>query len=610
MSENEKSPKITLKEILQNNLYVLKIIAKGSPIKLVHAVLSTFVESLLAFFSVEYMLRYVVNGIQEGKSYEAIMTYLLCILFLNVFVFGIFNSVYYNLFDPWISRKLDVHINKILFKKSLEVDLASFENPKYYEEASRAMGNAWTCFGKVFSGITGIIGFTVQMTSNIVLLAYINPILLIFAAFPLTLVFVRRKMNNMFYSIDMKNAEITRCKDYTRRSFYLVDFAKEMRLTNIYKVMMRRFKESIEQIVHLAKTDGMKLAFYGILFGFVVDVITVLGAESFALYCTLVSGTMLFGDCLVVLNSIGTLSWRVSNFVTLLTSFRDIALYTSDIKKFLEIEPNISENENGGIPEAGKLELHGVSFMYDGSDSYVLKNLNVTINKGEKIALVGHNGAGKTTLVKLLMRLYDPTDGEIRLGGRNIKDYRLSLYRKMYGVVFQDYKQMSLSVAENVLGRPYIDENEELVIDSLRKAGVYDKIAELPAGIHTTMTKEFDPDGVILSGGQSQKIAIAGIYANNNDIVILDEPTSALDPLAEHELYENMMRACEGRTIIIISHRLSSAVSADRIIHMENGEIVETGTHRELMKNNGKYAQMFRMQADNYVPVKEVGENE
>lgn len=596
-----KKDKIPMRKVLSNDLYILKMIAKGSPVKLIHAILYTFVESLLGFFSTEYMLRYVVNGIQEKKSFEAIMTYLLCILFLNVFVFGIFSNVYKNIFDPWLSRRLDVYVNKLIFKKSLEVDLASFENPKYYEKCSKAMGNIWTCFEKVFQSIQGIISFFVQITSNIVLLIAINPVLILFAAFPLSLMFIRRRMNTLFYTIDVKNTEINRCKDYTRRSFYLSDYAKEMRLTNIYRVMLRRFKESIDKSIHVAKTDGMKLAFCGIVFHTCIQIVTILGAEAYSLYCTLVAGTMLFGDCLVVLNSIGTLSWRFSTFVSLLNGFRDVALYTNDIKQFLETEPIISENENGAVPEAGAIHLCNMSFRYDGADSYALKNLNLSINKGEKIALVGHNGAGKTTFVKLLMRLYDPTDGEILLADKNIKEYKLSSYRKMFGVVFQDYKQMSLTVAENVLGRPYRDEDEALVIESLKKAGVYDKIAELPLGIHTIMTKEFDADGVILSGGQSQKIAIAGIYANNSEVVILDEPSSALDPLAEHELYENMMKACEGKTIIMISHRLSSAVSADRILHMENGEIIEFGSHRELMAAGGKYAEMFRIQAENYV---------
>ena len=157
-----------------------------------------------------------------------------------------------------------------------------------------------------------------------------------------------------------------------------------------------------------------------------------------------------------------------------------------------------------------------------------------------------------------------------------------------------------MSVAENVLGRPYCEEDEQTVINALKSAGIWNKIENLPQGIHTCMTKEFDENGLFLSGGESQKLAIAGIYAKNCSVVILDEPSSALDPLAESEMYEHMYSACEGKTMIFISHRLSSAVSADRIIHMEDGRIIEEGSHEELMKNGGSYAQMFTMQAENY----------
>lgn len=224
----------------------------------------------------------------------------------------------------------------------------------------------------------------------------------------------------------------------------------------------------------------------------------------------------------------------------------------------------------------------------------------MTIKQGEKIAIVGFNGAGKTTLVKLLMRLYDPSSGEILLNGRNIKEYNLESYRGSLGVVFQDYKQFALSVVENVLGRPMREGDEAAVEDCLRRAGIWDKISALPEGINTRMTREFDDDGLILSGGESQKLAIASVYARNSSVVILDEPSSALDPIAEHDMYRQMYRACEGKTMIFISHRLSSAVDADRIFLIEDGSIKESGSHSELMRLNGSYAEMFKAQAESY----------
>lgn len=259
------------------------------------------------------------------------------------------------------------------------------------------------------------------------------------------------------------------------------------------------------------------------------------------------------------------------------------------------------ENRPDGVEaQPGDIEFSGVTFRYGGADTDTLRGIDLKIKQGERVAVVGYNGAGKTTLVKLMMRLYDPSSGIITLGGRDIREYDLKSYRNIFGVVFQDYKQFALSVAENVLGRPMRDGDEAIVEDALRRAGIWDKISELPDGIYTQMTREFSEDGLLLSGGQSQMLAIASVYAHGSPIVILDEPSSALDPLAERELYRQMYSACEGKTMIFISHRLSSAVSADKVVLVEDGVVRECGSHEELMRLDGKYAEMFRAQAESY----------
>jgi ATP-binding cassette subfamily B protein len=201
--------------------------------------------------------------------------------------------------------------------------------------------------------------------------------------------------------------------------------------------------------------------------------------------------------------------------------------------------------------------------------------------------------------------LYEPTEGQILLDGIDASEYSLESWRRQFGVVFQDLKTFSMSVAENVLMRPLAEGDEERVIEALKQSGGWDKVQSLPNGIHTTLTREFDDKGVVLSGGESQKIALARIFADPSPIVILDEPSSALDPIAEYTMFNNMLRACEGRTLLFISHRLSSAVLADRVILLDGGRIVEMGPHEELMRANGHYAEMFRKQAENYVDTAE-----
>ena len=242
-----------------------------------------------------------------------------------------------------------------------------------------------------------------------------------------------------------------------------------------------------------------------------------------------------------------------------------------------------------------------MSFSYTEQGEQVLSDVNLTFKAGERIAIVGHNGAGKSTLIKLLLRFYDPTEGEILLNGESIKNYRLSSYRGLYGTVFQDYRLFAVSVAENVMLRGGLcDDDMKTVEAALESSGISEKVSGLERGAETVVTKEFDKNGAVFSGGEAQKISIARIFAGSSEIVILDEPTSALDPIAEQKMYQNMFAACKGKTVIFISHRLSCAAAADRIYMFENGRIAEQGRHSELLARGGKYADMWHKQADSY----------
>ena len=240
-----------------------------------------------------------------------------------------------------------------------------------------------------------------------------------------------------------------------------------------------------------------------------------------------------------------------------------------------------------------------VSFRYPGQNTYSLKNINLTINAGEKLAVVGENGAGKTTFIKLLCRLYDPTEGEILLDGICIKDISYDSYLKLIGAVFQDYKLFAFTLKENICFDH--EENDENIIDILQKNGMGDKIVELDKGIHTSVYKTFDENGFEPSGGEGQKIALARAIYKDAPIILLDEPTSALDPKAENELYQNFYNIVKGKTAVFISHRMSSTRICDRIILFQAGKIIETGTHEKLMAQKGKYYELFQMQAQYYV---------
>lgn len=257
------------------------------------------------------------------------------------------------------------------------------------------------------------------------------------------------------------------------------------------------------------------------------------------------------------------------------------------------------------IPDAvrpGKfeeLEVRNVSFRYQSMSKDALHHINLNIKKGEKIALVGKNGSGKTTLVHLLLRLYDPDQGQLLYNGLDIRKLELEVYRDRFGIVFQDFNLYADTIRNNLfLGGE--SKSEEEISQIIREFGLENKIRALPDGMDTQLTRELSEDGVLLSGGQSQALAICRIYLTDHDIFILDEPTSALDPVAEAKFFENIKNIAAEKTVLFISHRLSSAKIADRIYMMEDGEIVEYGTHAQLMELDQKYAEMFEIQSQYY----------
>ena len=280
-------------------------------------------------------------------------------------------------------------------------------------------------------------------------------------------------------------------------------------------------------------------------------------------------------------------------------------MFVDKIRAFLSYEPRLKNNVGDPVPEgAGELKLEHVTFKYSESGRTVLDDISLTVKPGEHIAIVGYNGAGKTTLIKLLMRLYDPSSGNIKYHDQDVKVYKPSDYHKRIGVVFQDFQMFGASLAENVvmddLKKDELNAAAPQITEALEAAGFGEKLAKLPDGLFTQVTTEFDNKGVDFSGGESQKVAISRAFYKNADILIMDEPSSALDPIAEYELNKAMQTAAKGKTVFYISHRLSTTRDADRIIMLEEGRIIEEGTHKQLLAKNGKYAEMWNAQAGKY----------
>ena len=592
--------KMPIRRIVSNNLFMLRMVHRSVPGLLACEIIFAVLEAVTSFLTYTYMLRYALNGIAEGKSFSSIAVFVLVCLATQL-VLNWIQAFFYRKIYPVRICKLTNDIRKVVYEKAAQVELGCYENPEYYDTFVKAIDECTSRAQTVMNSIVDIVYVITNFSANFGLLLAIDPMLLIFSLLPLMCIPITAVANKIAYERKMEMTAANRRKEYTRRTFYLSDYAKEMRLSNMPGLMLDRFVDSGKCVIGIIKKYGFRVATLNYLKTECLNLLTPLSATMYAVWRTLGAGTMGYGDCVVVVNSISTVAQSLNNFSDSFLSFQDNALYIENLRKFLDYAPKITDGDKP-LPEGGDIVLNNVSFRYEGAERYTLRNISMRFGEKEKIAIVGHNGAGKTTLVKLLLRLYD-AEGEITYGGVKISDFALSEYRDAFSAVMQDFHLFALPVAENVLLRPRTQEDDEVITESLKKSGLYEKVKDFENGTNTLMTKEFDPNGVQMSGGEQQKLAIAHVYSKNNRFVILDEPSSALDPIAEHEMYERMSEACRDCGMIFISHRLSSAVSADRIYLMENGEVAEAGTHRELMELNGRYAEMFRHQAENYAEV-------
>ena len=605
--QKQKKKRIDWKRTFKNNGYMLGLIIKACPGVPILALISTVLGSAHSFLLNTYLYQYALNALQEGKELKIILITLGCMFGYSILymLFRSISSCYFELKYP----KVEAYIQNLLQKKAVEVDLACFESSAFYDTYVKATSEATNRAYTVMNNILDVIWITIEVVAVGTLIITIDPIFLILAFLPfLCTLLIGKKRNRLKYDYNMRNKEVARQRDYVRRTFYLNDFSKEMRLTEMWKVMYKRMHSSISEMKEIVNKYGYKMMFFRYLFDFIFDVVVHSGTIVLAAFKTLVAKNMLLGDCFVVINSISNIAGSVNYMGDVFFKLDENSLYVDNLRDFLEYEVHIAEDENAAVvPSFQKLELKNMTFGYEGQENPALSNVNLTVSVGEKIAIVGHNGAGKTTLIKLLQRLYDPSEGEILINGENIKNYRLSSYRNLFGTVFQDYRLFATTVAENVMLRGDItDEDRAAVKDALTRTGIYDKVEALSNGVDSNVTREFDNEGAMFSGGEAQKISIARIFAGNQEIVIMDEPTSALDPIAEQEMYRNMFEACAGKTVIFISHRLSSATMADRVYMFENGEIIEQGTHSELLAMNAKYADMWHKQADTYADAEEV----
>ena len=594
----KKEKEKTLHSMPSNIFFFIKLLFSVSPL----LVLGEFMWGLLMILPNNLIrvigVKYIIDVVTEGTNLERIfyaVAVIGLILVLSTVISWLFREFYWNM----ERERLYYGLNQKLYDKARSLDLESYDNPEFYNNFILTIESS-------SGNIQNLLGLVRMYVGHIISLITVSSVLLTIDPWCLVIILtvicvflpISKKVGTLMMERRIDNAKYHRRADYFQRIFYLQDYAKEVRMNNISPLLIDRYNDAAEDVINNQKkywnkisalNCTQKVGVQGLGFMFILPLY--LG------YCVLIKGDLSAGDFVATFNGAHAVAMSFQ-FLTIwaLARFSEQAKMIDKYREFLGADFKI---KNGGKEvkktEPKEITIKNLSFTYPNNDKPTLQDINLSIKPYEKIALVGYNGAGKTTLTNLLLRLYDATEGEILIDGENIKNATADSHRDRFAAVFQDFQIFSCSLGENVALD--VNPDEERVWDALKNSG-FNK--ELKNGINTELLREFDDEGVMFSGGEAQKTAIARAFYKDCPYVILDEPSANLDPVAEYNLNQAMIEAANKKTVIFISHRLSTTVNADRIYVMENGRIIESGSHQELMDLNGTYAYMFNLQAEKY----------
>lgn len=619
MKSSEKSR--TLNQEINLIIRGLKLFSTFTPHFISYSIGYSFFESLSWFLNI-FLAAELVDEVTGERSLQRLII-LLCLLAFSQVVLMVLCKFCYNkarVGDLISKQWTEVYLNN----KSFSMDYKNMEDPKIRLERQSITKNAdvgglnilVNTFIELFYDIFQIIGglillsdFLVKRSPKILtgISAFADSSLCAVCFFILMVAaavgsyFISEKYGKKIYTVQRRIPVVERMMRYYTDD-YLDDSksCKDVHIFNQKNLILKSFENAFVNWRELNKQTaeiGLKKgATNSIITGSLITIIYLFVA--FKAYV----GAFGLGGFIKYVEPLERLMYCVTHFAESTASLKSNNLYLEKVFEYIDIP---TEMHYGTIPTEKRMdnkydiEFHNVSFKYPGTDKYAIKNLNLKFKVGDRIAVVGMNGSGKTTMIKLLCRLYDPTEGYITLNGIDIQKYDYEDYLKLFSVVFQDFKLFSFSVGENVAAS--VDYDEEKVWSSLEKAGMLERVKTMPKGLKTPVYKDFEEDGVEISGGEAQKLAIARALYKDAAFVILDEPTASLDPIAEHEIYSRFNDMVKDKTAVYISHRLSSCRFCDRILVFDNGQLIQDGSHENLLENpDGKYSELWNAQAQYY----------
>ncbi|HLT33297.1 MAG TPA: ABC transporter ATP-binding protein [Aquaticitalea sp.] len=505
-----------------------------------------------------------------------------------------------SLTDSLLGDSYSIASSVIIIKKTNQIDISLLEDSEFYDKLERARTQTTGRVG-LMSNALGEVQSLISITTLIAGLIYFEPYLIILLVLSIIPSFINEIwFSQQQYSLARGWTAERRELDYLRFIGANNQTAKEIKLFGLTDFIVDRFKNLSNEYYDLNKKLAIKRSALGFLFN-VLGTLSYYGAYIFIIY-RVISGVITLGELTFLSGAFNRLTRSLQDFFSRFTRITESALYLKDYFEFIDLSIAPKTHEDMPLPAKIKkgFEFRDVHFSYPDFDYEILKGITFNIDVGEKIAFVGQNGAGKTTLTKLLLRFYEPTSGEILLDGVNINRFKKTEYQEFFGVIFQDFYRYEFTVRENIaIGD--IDElhNDEKIKRAAELSLANQVISDLKKGYDQQLGKRFYK-GQELSGGQWQKVALARAYMKDAEVMILDEPTSALDAKAESDVFERFIGLTEGKTSIIISHRFSTVRQADRILVLDEGKVLEMGTHDELMAKKSLYAELFKLQAEGY----------
>ncbi len=582
----------------RNNLYMLGFIAKNSPGLLFGYIFFDVLTNVPWILSNVVLLKYIIDVVTSGVDFYR--AGIACGIFAAIVIIGTIGStVFYEIFLPRQREKLNYKLYSQIYDKAAKMDFESYDNPAYYNDLVLAMTSMNERVERVLSDAQDITRLLTSIISITAVIATIDPLCLVFI---FLCVGIMIPIGRLIAKVNVKRTEamtpLDRKNLYFSRVFYLQDYAKELRLNPAGEMVERRYNKNVaDRITTIAPFLRKQWQLYFCQEALPMTLLVYLGIALYMGYKAIVTKEITLGEFAATFNGANAVSRCVFDLTSWFSiNLRENGLYVEKFRKFMSAKEKIIGGDVKKVfDKPATIRFENVSFTYPGNDKPTLKNINLEIKPYQKIALVGYNGAGKTTLTNLLLRLYDVTEGKITVDGTDIKEWDIPSYHENYAAVFQDFSLFGATVGENVAMNDHPD--KERVLAALRESS-FGK--ELKKGTDTILLREFDDSGLSLSGGEGQKVAVARAFYKKCPFAILDEPSANLDPVSEYALNEAMSRAAQDKTVIFISHRLSTTVMADVIYMLENGEIVESGSHDELMALGGKYAYMFNLQAEKY----------